>query len=130
MSQQPTAKNQHRYKRPTAAYKDSKHKVKSCCCFFIFPYCLRMLEGNKYIVNYRSVFGSRTWTVSATVRDLNVVAYTNSKKMVNVSPWKTIIHFHYSKNEIFSQAIFNILKKPKILQKQTIPQKKALEPQL
>ena len=30
------------------------------------------------------------------------------------------------KTEIFSPAIFNILKEPKLLQKQTIPKKKAL----
>ena len=40
--------------------------------------------------------------------------------------WKTIIHFHYPKNEIFSPAIFTILREPIIVQKQTIPQKKAL----
>ena len=39
----PTAKNQHRCKGPSAAYKDSKHKLS----FFIFPYFLPMLEGEK-----------------------------------------------------------------------------------
>ena len=42
------------------------------------------------------------------------------------SQWKTIIHFHYPKNEIFSPAVFNILKEPFIVQKETLHQQKAL----
>ena len=43
------------------------------------------------------------------------------------SHWKTIIHFHYQKNEIFSPAVFNILKEPFIVQKKTLHQQKALD---
>ena len=41
--------------------------------------------------------------------------------------WKTIIHFHYPKNEIFSPAVFNILKEPFIVQKETLHQQKGLD---
>ena len=43
------------------------------------------------------------------------------------SQWKTIIHFHYPKNEIFSPAVFNILKEPFIVQKETLHQQKGLD---
>ena len=45
----------------------------------------------------------------------------------NTTLWKTIIHFHYQKNEIFSPAVFNILKEPFIVQKKTLHQQKALD---
>ena len=41
--------------------------------------------------------------------------------------WKMIIHFHYPKNEVFSPAVFNILKEPFIVQKETLHQQKALD---
>ena len=43
------------------------------------------------------------------------------------SQWKMIIHFHYPKNEVFSPAVFNILKEPFIVQKETLHQQKALD---
>ena len=44
-----------------------------------------------------------------------------------ISQWKMIIHFHYPKNEVFSPAVFNILKEPFIVQKETLHQQKALD---
>ena len=40
--------------------------------------------------------------------------------------WKTIIHFHYPKGEVLSPAVFNILKEPFMVQKETLHQQKAL----
>ena len=48
-------------------------------------------------------------------------------KKVSRAQWKTIIHFHYPKNQIFSPAVFNILKEPFIVQKETLHQQKALD---
>ena len=44
-----------------------------------------------------------------------------------MAQWKMIIHFHYPKNEVFSPAVFNILKEPFIVQKETLHQQKALD---
>ena len=38
-----------------------------------------------------------------------------------------IIHFHDQKNEIFSPVVFNILKEPFIVEKQTLHQQKGLD---
>ena len=50
-------------------------------------------------------------------------------KFKKVAQWKTIIHFHYPKTEIFSQAIFNILK-AKATTETNNTSKKSSEPQL
>ena len=49
------------------------------------------------------------------------------KKKNYKTQWKMIIHFHYPKNEVFSPAVFNILKEPFIVQKETLHQQKALD---
>ena len=51
----------------------------------------------------------------------------NEWLFTQASQWKTIIHFHYPKNEIFSPAVFNILKEPFIVQKETLNQQKGLD---
>ena len=64
------------------------------------------------------------------------LAFWNSKLKVSkyqwkfkphATQWKMIIHFHYPKNEVFSPAVFNILKEPFIVQKETLHQQKALD---
>ena len=52
--------------------------------------------------------------------DLNLI-------LCPIAQWKMIIHFHYPKNEIFSPAVFNILKEPFIVQKETLHQQKGLD---
>ena len=47
--------------------------------------------------------------------------------LAKMAQWKMIIHFHYPKNEVFSPAVFNILKEPFIVQKETLHQQKALD---
>ena len=46
---------------------------------------------------------------------------------IKIPQWKMIIHFHYPKNEAFSPGVFNILKEPFIVQKETLHQQKALD---
>ena len=49
------------------------------------------------------------------------------KGLAECTQWKMIIHFHYPKNEAFSPGVFNILKEPFIVQKETLHQQKALD---
>ena len=51
----------------------------------------------------------------------------NYGQCLSSAQWKMIIHFHYPKNEVFSPAVFNILKEPFIVQKETLHQQKALD---
>ena len=51
----------------------------------------------------------------------------HSLQFMTSPQWKMIIHFHYPKNEVFSPAVFNILKEPFIVQKETLHQQKALD---